>query len=96
MIDDISDAIPSRTGSPDPADYANSSRNPDDWELGTGPMTEAQSEYLKALCEVTGSEFNGSLSKAAADEEIDRLRDEMPQAASSPAAWTRARTHRHN
>lgn len=79
MIDDISDAIPSKTGSPDPADYANASRNPDDWELGTGPMTRAQAEYLKALCDVTGSEFNGALSKAAADEEIDRLRDEMPR-----------------
>ena len=95
MIDDISDAIPSRTGSPDPADYANSSRNPDDWELGTGPMTEAQSEYLKALCEVTGSEFNGSLSKAAADEEIDRLRDEMPRTATTSAGHKAGR-QRHN
>ena len=49
MIDTPEDATPSRTGDPDPAEYANASTDPKDWVMGDAPMTAAQAGYLKAL-----------------------------------------------
>jgi len=42
-------------------------------------MTGAQASYLKTLCEETGAEFDHALTKAAASEQIDRLRAETPR-----------------
>jgi hypothetical protein len=79
MIDDPSDAIPTRTGSPDPAEYSNTSKDPKDWVTGDEPMTGAQASYLRTLCEETGTAFDAGLTKAAASEQIDQLRQRDPR-----------------
>ena len=58
MIDDPKDAVPSKTGSPDPAEYSNTSKDPHDWVTGDEPMTGAQASYLRTLCEEAGVEFD--------------------------------------
>jgi hypothetical protein len=79
MIDDPSEAIPTRTGSPDPAEYSNTSKDPKDWVTGDEPMTGAQASYLRTLCEETGAAFDAGLTKAAASEQIDQLRQRDPR-----------------
>lgn len=81
MIDDPTDAVPSKTGSPDPAEYSNTSKDPADWVTGDEPMTGAQASYLKTLCEEVGVEFDPALTKAAASERIDQLKAEAPRLA---------------
>lgn len=81
MIDDRSDAVPSKTGDPDPSEYSNTSKDPSDWVTGDEPMTGAQASYLKTLCDETGAEFDATLSKAAASERIDQLKAEAPRLA---------------
>jgi hypothetical protein len=81
MIDDPKDAVPSKTGSPDPAEYSNTSKDPHDWVTGDEPMTGAQASYLRTLCEEAGVEFDPSLTKAAASERIDQLKAEVPRLA---------------
>lgn len=82
MIDDPDDAIPNKTGDPDPAEYANTSNDPKDWVTGDEPMTDAQGAYLRTLCEEAGVDFDHSLTKAAASELIDQLRAQIPRLAS--------------
>ena len=84
MIDDPRDAVPSKTGAPDPAEYSNTSKDPKDWVTGDEPMTGAQASYLQTLCEEAGVEFEPSLSKAAASERIDQLKAENPRLAGNP------------
>lgn len=79
MIDDRDDAIPSRTGDPDPADYSNTTKDPRDWVSGDEPMTGAQASYLRTLCEEAGVDFDDGLTKAAASERIDQLKAEIPR-----------------
>ena len=79
MIDDPDDAIPNKTGDPDPAEYANTSRDPKDWISGDEPMTEAEAAYLRTLCAEAGIEFDRTLSKAAAAELIDQLTPQIPR-----------------
>ena len=81
MIDDPDDAIPSKTGDPVPAEYANTSRDPKDWISGEGPMTAAEAAYLETLCAAAGVEFDRTLSKAAASELIDQLKAQIPRLA---------------
>ncbi len=81
MIDTPKDTVPSRTGSPDPAEYSNTSKDPHDWVTGEEPMTGAQASYLRTLCEEAGVEFDSTLSKAAASERIDQLKAEIPRLA---------------
>jgi hypothetical protein len=81
MIDDPEDAVPSKTGNPDPAEYSNTSKDPQDWVTGDEPMTGAQASYLGTLCEEAGVEFDPSLTKAAASERIDQLKAEVPRLA---------------
>lgn len=86
MIDDPDDATPSKTGSPDPAEYSNTSKDPADWVTGDEPMTGAQASYLKTLCEEAGVEFEEGLTKAAASERIDQLKAEVPRLAGKAGA----------
>lgn len=81
MIDDPTDAIPSKNGSPDPAEYSNTSKDPKDWVTGDEPMTGAQASYLRTLCEETGKRFDPGLTKAGASELIDKLRARDPRLA---------------
>jgi hypothetical protein len=81
MIDDPKDAVPSKTGNPDPAEYSNTSKDPQDWVTGDEPMTGAQASYLRTLCEEAGVEFDPSLTQAAASERIDQLKAEVPRLA---------------
>lgn len=81
MIDDPSDAIPNKTGDPDPAEYSNTSKDPKDWVTGDEPMTGAQASYLKTLCDEAGVEFDHTLTKAAASELIDQLKTQIPRLA---------------
>jgi hypothetical protein len=43
------------------------------------PVTGAQASYLQTLCEETGEPFDESLTKAAASEKIDELRERSPR-----------------
>ncbi|WP_298860782.1 DUF3072 domain-containing protein [uncultured Sulfitobacter sp.] len=53
----------------------NAVKDPEDWVTGDEPMTGAQGSYLKTLCEETGEEFNGDLTKAEASERIEALKE---------------------
>jgi bifunctional non-homologous end joining protein LigD len=46
---------------------------------GDEPMTGAQASYLKTLCEETSEPFDESLTKAAASEKIDELKERSPR-----------------
>ncbi|HEV2753394.1 MAG TPA: DUF3072 domain-containing protein [Solirubrobacteraceae bacterium] len=48
-------------------------KDPDDWVTGQEPMTGPQASYLETLCREAGEEFDPSLTKAQASEQIDRL-----------------------
>ncbi|WP_424932663.1 DUF3072 domain-containing protein [Amaricoccus macauensis] len=82
MIDTPEEADTNVTGNPDPAEYSNQSKAPKDWVTGDEPMTGAQASYLKTLCEEAGVPFDEGLSKAAASERIDQLKEEVPRTAS--------------
>ncbi len=58
---------------------SNVQKDPEDWVTGDEPMTGAQASYLKTLCEETGEPFDESLTKAAASEKIDELRERSPR-----------------
>jgi hypothetical protein len=81
MIDDPDDAIPNKTGDPDPAEYANTSKNPRDWVTGNEPMSPEQAAYLRTLCGEAGVEFDRALTKAAAAELIDQLKPQIARLA---------------
>jgi hypothetical protein len=53
---------------------SNAEKDPEDWVTGDEPMTGAQASYLKTLCEETGEDFDETLTKAAASEMIDALK----------------------
>jgi len=53
--------------------YLTVERNSDDWVTGTEPMTFDQRIYLKTLSQEAGEYFDGSLSKVAAQERIEKL-----------------------
>jgi hypothetical protein len=53
----------------------NAVKDPEDWVTGDEPMTGAQASYLKTLCEETGAEFNGDMTKADASEQIEALKE---------------------
>ena len=40
MIDDPTDAVPSRTGDPDPAEYSNTSKDPKDYVIARSSSPE--------------------------------------------------------
>ena len=77
MIDDPDDAIPNKTGDPDPAEYSNTSKDPHDWVTGNEPMTAEQATYLRTLCEEAGVDFDQTLTRAAASELTDQLRAQL-------------------
>jgi hypothetical protein len=81
MIDTPEEADTNKTGSPDPAEYSNTSKSPENWVTGDEPMTGAQASYLRTLCEEAGAPFDEGLTKAAASERIDQLRREIPRTA---------------
>lgn len=97
---DTPHATPSRTGDPDPADYANASTDPKDWVTGDAPTTAEQAAYLEALCREAGVELDAGLTRGAAAEPIDQLRAEIPRFAATEGepdggpqgrgAWRRA------
>ena len=58
---------------------SNAEKDPEDWVTGDEPMTGAQASYLKTLCEETGEQFDETLSKAAASELIDALKQRSPR-----------------
>lgn len=80
MIDDPEDAIPNKTGDPDPAEYSNTSQDPKDWVTGDEPMTEGEAAYLRTLCEEAGVEFDHTLTRSGAAELIDQLKTQIPRA----------------
>jgi hypothetical protein len=86
MIDDPTDAVQSKIGDTDAAEYSNTSKNPKDWVSGDEPMTGAQASYLKTLCKEAGVEFEPRLTKAAASERIDQLKAEIPRLADTDRA----------
>ncbi|MBP1806565.1 DUF3072 domain-containing protein [Rubellimicrobium aerolatum] len=57
----------------------NAEKDPKDWVTGDEPMTGAQASYLRTLCEETGEAFDEGLSKAAASERIDALKERSPR-----------------
>lgn len=61
---------------PDDDVPSNLEKDPADWVTGGESMTGAQASYLKTLCEEAGEEFDGSLTKAAASQRIDALREQ--------------------
>lgn len=63
----------------DMPDTGNMQKDPEDWVTGDEPMTGAQASYLKTLCEETGEDFDGGLTKAQASERIDALRARDPR-----------------
>jgi hypothetical protein len=68
----VSDAQPA----PDaPGGPGNPEKDPDTWVTGDERMTGAQASYLRTLTQEAGEEFDASLNKAQASEEIDRLQD---------------------
>lgn len=77
MIDDPDDAIPNKTGDPDPAEYANTSKNPRDWVTGDEPMSGEEAAYLRVRCAEAGVDFDQTLTKAAAAELIDQLKPQI-------------------
>ena len=83
MIDDPKEATRNPARNPDPAEYSNTSKDPADWVTGDEPMTGAQASYLQTLCEEMGVEFDPSLTKAAASERIDALKERNPRLSGS-------------
>lgn len=60
-----------------PEQAQNPVRDPEDWVTGDEPMTGPQASYLQTLLQVgRESEFDPSLTKAAASQLIDALREE--------------------
>ena len=52
-------------------------QDPKDWKSGDDPATPSQQSYLNTLAEQVGEEPPAEdITKAAASEEIDRLREE--------------------
>ena len=58
---------------------SNTEKDPEDWVTGDEPMTGAQASYLKTLCEETGEDFDGNLTKAEASKRIDELKGRSPR-----------------
>lgn len=59
------------------AQQGNLQKDPSDWVSGDDPMTEAQRSYLDTLARQAGEELPADLTKAAASEHIERLRDQQ-------------------
>ena len=53
---------------------SNLQKDPDNWTTGDEEMTDAQSSYLKTLCEEADEEFDSTLTKADASKRIDALK----------------------
>ena len=75
----MSDAQAQANPKADPEPGSNTEKDPRDWVTGDEPMTGAQASYLRTLCEETGESFDPDLTKAAASELIDRLKQESPR-----------------
>ena len=56
-------------------------RDPDEWNTGDEPMTDAQRSYLETLSREAGVPFDETLSKADASKRIDELRERSPRLA---------------
>jgi Protein of unknown function (DUF3072) len=54
---------------------SNLEKDPSDWVTGDEPMTGAQASYLKTLCEQAGESFDPNMTKSAASQRIDELRE---------------------
>lgn len=54
----------------------NPEKDPQTWVTGDEQMTGPQASYLQTLKQEAGEEFDPSLSKAEASQEIDRLQAE--------------------
>jgi len=63
----------------DPAPGQNTEKDPSDWVTGDEPMTGAQASYLKTLSEQANEPdaFSAELTKAAASERIDTLKEKI-------------------
>jgi len=74
MSDDIPD---------DPKQHptGNAIKDPEDWVTGGEPMTGAQASYLQTLSEEAQEDFDPSLSKAEASEQIDALQEKTGRGA---------------
>ena len=59
----------------------NAIKDPETWITGDEPMTGAQASYLQTLSEEAGNEFDASLTKAEASEQIDALQDKTGRGA---------------
>jgi hypothetical protein len=61
-----------------PEQAQNPVKDPEDWTTGDEPMTGPQVSYLQTLLQQAGKEgeFDPSLTKAAASQLIDQLRQE--------------------
>ncbi len=57
-------------------DARNPEKDPEQWVTGDEAMTGPQTSYLQTLKQEAGEEFDGSLTKAQASEEIDRLQQQ--------------------
>jgi len=64
---------------PDPDNSA--SKDPAEWTTGDEPMTAAQRSYLDTLAREAGEELPGTLTKAEASEQIDRLQKQTGRGA---------------
>jgi hypothetical protein len=63
-----------KTTDPKDIDHpSNLQKDPSDWVTADEPMTDAQSSYLKTLCEEAGEEYDATLTKAQASRRIDEL-----------------------
>lgn len=67
----------SATPPPDaPGGPGNPEKDPEAWVTGDERMTGPQASYLRTLKQEADEEFDATLSKAEASEEIDRLQEQ--------------------
>jgi len=78
-LEPADEMLGSRGDDPDTA----ASKDPSDWVTGDEPMTAAQRSYLDTLAREAGEEVPGSLTKAQASEEIDRLQQKTGRGATA-------------
>jgi hypothetical protein len=53
----------------------NAEKDPSDWVTGDEPMTGPQESYLQTLAREAGDKVPADLTKAAASEKIEELKD---------------------
>ena len=67
---------------PDDA-LAGAEKDPENWVTGEEKMTGPQASYLETLKREAGEEFDASLTKAEASQEIERLQAETGRGSDS-------------